>query len=151
MHNEIKSLGSSICGELEMFCPLDLICTGRREALKFLGSRLSLAVHIEEDVGLGFRDCLLVRQRHRAVVEMEPAPFVSRVCRVMPRTDPGNASTQNVKGRPLGLRLEQAGGSRGQRPHKGRSLRPLHKAGHPRWPLAPRLSSRTPVINAPTG
>lgn len=144
MHNEIKSLGSSICGELEMFCPLDLICTGQREALKFLGSRLRLLVNVEEDVGLGFQDGLLIRQRHRAVVEMEPVPFVSRIRRVMPRTDPENASTQNVKGRPLGLCPDQAGGSRGQRPGKGRSLRPLHNGGHPRWPLAPSPSSPRP-------
>lgn len=66
---------------------------GRRgtQALKFgLGSRLGRPLHVEEDVGLGLHHSVFVRGRHRAVVEVEPAPLVRGVGSVVSRPDAKN-------------------------------------------------------------
>lgn len=88
VHNEIKSLGSSICGGLEMFCLTGLICEGWEEVLKFIQSGRGLPVNVEEDVGLGFHHRLFISQCHGTVVEMEPASLVGGVSCVMSRANP---------------------------------------------------------------
>jgi len=85
VHNEINSLGSSIYGKMEMFCPVDLVSENWKEVLKFIWSGFGLPFHVEEDVGLGLYHSLLVGQSYSTVVEMEPTAFMSCVCGVMSR------------------------------------------------------------------
>lgn len=103
-----------------MFCPLDTICGRQGEVLKFIGSWSGLPVHVEEDVGFGFDHRLLVGQRHSAVVEMEPAPFVSRVGCVVAGADSENkrGQTEQVGNCPKALDW-QAGALQGPtaKPH----------------------------------
>lgn len=80
-----------------MFCPPDMICERWEEVSKFIGSQFGLPVHVEEDVGLGFDHRLLVGQRHGAVVEVEPAPFVSRVGSVVAGADSENKRQQTER------------------------------------------------------
>lgn len=84
---KLINLGSSIYGKNGNVCPVDLVSKNAKEVLKFLCSRLGLALHVEEDVGLSLAHGLLVRQGHSAVVEVEPAALVRRVRRVVARAN----------------------------------------------------------------
>lgn len=59
------------------------------EVLEFVRAAFGRPLHVEEDVGLGLDHRLLVRLRHRAVVEVEPAAFVRGVGGVVAGADPG--------------------------------------------------------------
>lgn len=87
MHNEINKSWIKYLWKNGNVCPVDLISKNAKEVLKFLCSRLGLALHIEEDVGLGLAHGLLVRQGHSAVVEVEPTALVCRVRRVVTRAN----------------------------------------------------------------
>lgn len=83
MHNEINKSWIKYLWKNGNVCPVDLISKNAKEVLKFLCPGLGLALHVEQDVGLGLAHGLLVRQGHSAVVEVEPAALVRRVRRVV--------------------------------------------------------------------
>lgn len=83
------NLGSSIYGKLEMSVRYSWrMNNDLEEVLKFVWSSFGLAFHIKKDVGLGLHHGVFLSQSYSAVIEMEPAAFVSCVCCVMSRTDP---------------------------------------------------------------
>lgn len=83
MHNEINKSWIKYLWKNGNVCPVNLISKNAKEVLKFLCSRLGLALHVEEDVGLGLTHSLLVGQGYSTVIEVEPAALVRCVCRVV--------------------------------------------------------------------
>lgn len=66
---------------------MDLVSKNAKEVLKFLCSRLGLALHIEEDVGFGLTHSLLISQCYGTVIEVEPAALVRCIRCVVARTN----------------------------------------------------------------
>lgn len=61
VHNEINKSWIKYLWKKWKCFPVDLVSKNAKEVLKFLCSRLGLALHVEEDVGLGLAHSLLVR------------------------------------------------------------------------------------------
>lgn len=79
VHNEINKSWIKYLWKNGNVCPVDLISKNAKEVLKFLCSRLGLALHVEEDVGLGLAHGLLVSQGYSTVIEVEPAALMRRI------------------------------------------------------------------------
>lgn len=117
---KLISLGSSIYGKMGNVCPVDLISKNAKEVLKFLCSRLGLALHVEEDVGLGLSHGLLVSQGYSTVIEVEPAALVHRIRCVVARA---NAVGQ-AEGQQSETHLTEAPPPGAKQPEEGRYSQP---------------------------
>lgn len=87
VHNEINKSWIKYLWKNGNVCPVDLISKNAKEVLKFLCPGLGLALHVEEDVGLGLAHGLLVSQGYSTVIEVEPAALVRCVRRVVAGTN----------------------------------------------------------------
>lgn len=103
VHNEIKSWIKYLWKNGNV-CPVDLISENAKEVLKFLCSRLGLALHVEEDVGLGLAHGLLVSQGYSTVVEVEPAALVRCIRCVVAGTN----AVEQAQGQQSGTLLTEA-------------------------------------------
>lgn len=104
MHNEINKSWIKYLWKNGNVCPVDLISKNAKEVLKFLCSRLGLALHVEKDVGLGLPHGLLVGQGYSTVIEVEPTALVGCIRRVVA----GANTVEQAEGQQSGTHLTEA-------------------------------------------